>query len=124
MWKSIKLAAAGCAVALSTLPAVSIAGTVELIARARVDEIQVRNDGLTGNCMIRLNKIPTTASCGITRFVTLDCAGDVVDSKAASKAMLDTATLAKVTGATVWVAVEDGVHPSGYCLARAIYFIE
>lgn len=116
---------AGLAAALVAITLPAIGNADEWLDRASVTELMRRNDGNFGNCMIRLNKTPSETSCGVTRWVSLDCEGNYV-SKADANAMFDMATASKLLGRQVWIYVTDTntQETDGYCRALDMRIVD
>jgi hypothetical protein len=70
-----------------------------------------------GGCMVYLNpNLPSNLNCRLD-FVSLDCNGDLVNTKTHAKAMLDMAQLAFLVEKSVRIRVSDEQTINGFCTA-------
>lgn len=73
-----------------------------------------------GGCMVSMNpSLPSNLNCRLD-FVSLDCNGDLVNTKTHAKAMLDMAQLAFLVEKSVRIRVSDEQTINGFCTADYI----
>ena len=102
-----------CLAATLILVPLSASGAVEWIRGATVVEVLTRSDTIYGNCMIKINKNPSSLSCGSDWF-TMSCSGDF-GTKADNSRKYDLAVAAYITGRTVKFQVNDAKLHNGFC---------
>lgn len=73
-----------------------------------------------GGCMVFVNPaMPSNLTCRLD-FVSLDCNGELVNTKSHAKAMLDMAQLAFLVEKSVRLRVSDDQTINGFCTADYI----
>lgn len=75
-----------------------------------------------GGCMVKVSPLlPSSTGCGRRDFVSFDCNGEVRNTKAHGKSMLETAQLAFLTGNVVRLRVDNAYTVNeAFCTADYI----
>ena len=95
-------------------------------APENVDDLaitQIILDGVNyGGCMVKVSPLlPSSTGCGRRDFVSFDCKGEVRNTKAHGKSMLETAQLAFLTDQVVRIRVDnDYTVNQSFCTADYI----
>ena len=88
---------------------------------AKIDQIILDGSAYNG-CMVKLSQdLPSDFACSRKDFVSLDCDGADINTKAFANQMLQTTQLALVTDKTVRLRVTDSILVNGnFCVADYI----
>lgn len=96
----------------------SFASAEQIYHYAKIDKIIL--DGVNyGGCMVYMNPNQKLLNCR-QDFVSLDCNGEITNTKTHAKSMLDTAQLAFLTDNTVRLRISDSKTINGFCTADYI----
>jgi hypothetical protein len=115
MLKKSAVLALGCLVA-----------NIAMAAPQNVDKLSITQiilDGENyGGCMVKVSPLlPTSTGCGRRDFVSFDCNGEVRNTKAHGKSMLETAQLAFLTDKVVRLRVDNSYTVNeAFCTADYI----
>jgi hypothetical protein len=107
--------------ALITLLVSSTASAYQGYHLAKIDQIILDGSAYNG-CMVKLSEdLPSDFACSRKDFVSLDCDGADINTKAFANQMLQTTQLALVTDKTVRLRVTDSILVNGnFCVADYI----
>ena len=106
-------------VAVSLLALGGAAGATETFHMASIEKIILDGENY-GGCMVGVSpNMPSNLNCRLD-FVSLDCDGDLVNTKTHAKSMLDMAQLAFIVEKSVRLRVSDEQTINGFCTANYI----
>ena len=87
------------------------------VATGAVNEILIDREDF-GQCMIAVAGFTAPGNCG-KKWISLDCAGNF-NSKSVGRTMLETAQIAKATGAKLQAYFKDNQLVNGRCVAYRV----
>jgi len=100
------------------LASFSASAQTEVLDNATVSRL-LSKEGMFGECMAKINKVPVIANCPNTGWVSFSCDG-TYNSVQVGKMSYGLALLAYSLGKKLYIEIDDTKLHDGYCFASRV----